>query len=96
MIARYISLTWTGGMFVVVYSHTITPTGSQLRAQLLDGSGAKVGGAVGLPGCANRPSSIVNLAAAWGGDTLAVASSGYSSAFRKSDAVGRLIGQVDE
>ena len=77
-------------MFVLVYSHTMTPAGSQLRAQLLDGSGARGGGAVAVPGCSNRPASIVDHAAAWGGDTFAVASGGFSSGKSARLCVSRL------
>ena len=84
MIAKYISLTWTGGMHIVVYSR-YTSTGSpRLVAQLLDAHASPVGGPVNMPMCNTRPPVTVHLAAAWGGDTLAVAvregSSGSQSA----------------
>ena len=78
MIARYIAMVWTGGMHVVVYSRWST-TGSALVAQLLDHKGATVGTPVPLPLCTPKP-LFVNLAAAWGNGSLAVAASGgYSS-----------------
>ena len=79
MIARYISLVWTGGMYVVVYSRW-TKTSSALVAQLLDGKGATVGAPVALPLCTPKP-VFVNLDAAWGKGYLAVATmGGYSTA----------------
>jgi len=79
MIARYISLTWTGGMHIVVYSRYSSSGSSQLVAQLFDAHASPVGGPVSMPMCTTRPASTVNLAAAWGGDTLAVAVRGGSS-----------------
>ena len=89
MIARYISLVWTGGMHVVVYARW-TSTSSALVAQLLDGKGATVGTPVALPLCPPKP-MFVNLAAAWGKDSLAVATmGGYNSAKGARLCVSRL------
>ena len=71
MIARYIAHVWTGGMHIVVYSR-YSRGGSHLVAQLLDAKASPVGGPVNMPLC-NTKSAMIDLAAAWGGGTLAVA-----------------------
>ncbi len=78
VIARYVSLVWTGGMHVAVYARWTKTSKSPLVAQLLDGKGVPVGGPVVVPLCTSNP-AYMDLAAAWGKDTLAVATNGFTS-----------------
>ena len=74
LIASYVSLVWTGGMHVVVYER-YSSTSSALVAQLVDAKGGTVGGPVTVPLCTPK-AVVVDLAAAFGGDTLAVVTRG--------------------
>jgi hypothetical protein len=79
MISRYIAMVWTGDMHIVVYTQYQSSGASRLVAQLLDAKGAKVGQPVAMPMCSPKQPGV-DLAAAWGGGTLSVATmGGYSS-----------------
>jgi hypothetical protein len=80
MISRYIAMVWTGDMHIVVYTQYQSSGASRLVAQLLDAKGAKVGHQpVAMPMCSPKQAGV-DLAAAWGGGTLSVATmGGYSS-----------------
>ena len=79
MISSYIALVWTGDMHIVAYARYSSGGSQQLVAQLLDAKASPVGGPVAMPLCTSKP-AFVDLAAAWGGDTMAVAfMSGYTS-----------------
>ena len=77
-ISRYIALVWTGGMHIVVYSRYSSGGSQQVVAQLLDAQASPVGGPVAMPVCTSKP-AFVDLAAAWGKDTLAVTFIGSTS-----------------
>ena len=89
MISRYIAMVWTGGMHIVVYAQYQTG-GTRLVAQLLDAKGGQVGQPVAMPICSSKQ-PLMDLDAAWGGGTLAVASmGGYSSAMHTQLCVSRM------
>ena len=78
MISRYIALVWTGGMHIVAYARYSSGGSQQLVAQLLDAQASPMGSPVAMPLCTSKP-AFVDLAAAWGKDTLAVAFMGSTS-----------------